>query len=104
MKEQQKILRVFNMISFIGTKKRNIEEIAKEFDVDRRTVYRYVRLLELVGFDVKRTRKRNTLYYYIPNCADCIRDVFIKEELVDTESVLERARRESKRLREKLNR
>ena len=51
MIEQRKILRIFKLISLLkGIKKRSPIEISKILNISKRTVYRYLNLLEDLGF------------------------------------------------------
>ena len=51
MLEQQKILRVFKLIKLLNdTPKRNAKELAKLLDCTDKSVYRYIKLLEELGY------------------------------------------------------
>jgi predicted DNA-binding transcriptional regulator YafY len=47
---QQKILRVFQLISLLKGGGRTLEQLARQINASERTVYRYFRLLEELGF------------------------------------------------------
>ncbi len=51
--EQQKILRVFKLINLLqGTIGKPVHRLAELLETDERTVYRYFKLLEALGFEV----------------------------------------------------
>jgi predicted DNA-binding transcriptional regulator YafY len=51
--EQQKILRVFKLINLLqSTIGKPVQRLAKLLETDERTIYRYFKLLEALGFDV----------------------------------------------------
>ncbi len=51
--EQQKILRVFRLISLLqGNVGKPVNKLAKLLETDERTIYRYIKLLEALGFEV----------------------------------------------------
>lgn len=50
--EQAKILRVFELINLLTGTKSTAEQIGRALDVSERTVFRYIRLLEEVGFQI----------------------------------------------------
>ena len=52
MLEQAKILRVFKLISLLKSRPKTVPDIAAELETTTRTVYRYIRLLEELGFIV----------------------------------------------------
>lgn len=47
---QQKILRVFQLIGLLKSGGRNIEQLGRQINASPRTVYRYFKLLEEIGF------------------------------------------------------
>lgn len=48
--EQAKILRVFKLIGLLKSRPRTIEILAEELETTSRTIYRYIKLLEELGF------------------------------------------------------
>lgn len=50
MLEQAKILRVFKLIGLLKSRPRTIDMLADELETTSRTVYRYIKLLEELGF------------------------------------------------------
>ena len=51
--EQQKILRVFKLINLLqGTIGKPVHRLAELLETDERTIYRYFKLLEALGFEV----------------------------------------------------
>lgn len=55
--EQQKIMKVFELIKCLHQKERTIEKPIELLDSTQRTVYRYISLLKTVGFTVIKKRK-----------------------------------------------
>lgn len=54
MIEQQKILRVIRLISFLANGKRTISELIKFFDTSPSTIYKYLNLVSEVGYLVEK--------------------------------------------------
>ena len=53
--EQQKILRVFKLINLLrGNIGKNVHRLAETLETDTRTIYRYFKLLEALGFQVEK--------------------------------------------------
>ena len=50
MLEQAKILRVFKLIGLLKNRPRTVENLSAELDTTSRTIYRYINLLEELGF------------------------------------------------------
>lgn len=50
MVEQAKILRIFKLIGLLKSRPRTIENLSIELDTTSRTIYRYIKLLEELGF------------------------------------------------------
>ena len=50
MLEQAKILRIFKLIGLLKNRSRSIENLASELETTTRTIYRYIVLLEELGF------------------------------------------------------
>lgn len=48
----RKILRVFKLINLLSTRELAIQRIASEMEMSQRTIFRYIYLLEEVGFKV----------------------------------------------------
>ena len=58
---QQKLKRVFDMLNMITTNRVRTDRVASRLGVSERTVYRYVRLIESIGFTVSITHEGITL-------------------------------------------
>ncbi|PRY90351.1 putative DNA-binding transcriptional regulator YafY [Mongoliibacter ruber] len=53
--EQQKILRVFKLINLLKSNiGKNVHKLAETLDTDSRTIYRYFKLLEALGFEIEK--------------------------------------------------
>lgn len=78
---QQKILRVFKLIQLLkGTRKRSAIEISEMMEISKRTFYRYLNLLEELGFEVELDFEGR---YFIPtNEGDEIDFAFNSEETI----------------------
>lgn len=64
MTEQQKLLRLFKLIRLLKQRPgKTVEQLAQSLEVDKRTVYRYFKLLEEVGYEVD--RKGDPLRYFL---------------------------------------
>lgn len=50
--EQKKLLRLISIIRYLYKGHRSVLELATEFDVSERTVYRYLNLIDSVDFDI----------------------------------------------------
>ena len=81
MVAQQKILRVFKLIQLLkGTRKRTAVEISEMMEISKRTFYRYLNLLEELGFEVELDFEGR---YFIPtNEGDEIDFTFNSEESI----------------------
>lgn len=56
MTEQQKLLRVFHLIRLLKQRPgKTVEQLARSLDCHTRTVYRYLHLLEEVGYQIDKT-------------------------------------------------
>lgn len=64
MNEQAKILRVFKLISVLKKRPRSVNYLSNTFEVSSRTVYRYLTLLENLGFIIDKDFNDN---YFIAN-------------------------------------
>lgn len=62
---QGKLLRVFLLITHMATQKSSIDRLAEVIDTTTRTVYRYMRLLEHVGFQINNSGEGNFKKYWI---------------------------------------
>jgi hypothetical protein len=50
--EQKKILRVIGMMKYLQKERRTINELALEFGANRRTIYRYLNLMDSLDIDI----------------------------------------------------
>lgn len=74
---EAKILRIFNLISLLKQKGgHTIEDLARDLGRDRRTMYRYLKLLEVIGYDVDSREGR----YFIVEAADMRERRFTNQE------------------------
>ncbi|WP_113922322.1 helix-turn-helix transcriptional regulator [Cognataquiflexum aquatile] len=57
--EQQKILRVFKLINLLrGNIGKNVHRLAESLNTDSRTIYRYFKLLEALGFEIEKKHSK----------------------------------------------
>ncbi|MFC5409091.1 helix-turn-helix transcriptional regulator [Larkinella bovis] len=64
MTEQQKLLRVFKLIRLLKQRPgKTVDQLAQSLEIDKRTVYRYFKLLEEVGYEVD--RKGEPVRYFL---------------------------------------
>lgn len=55
MIEQQKILRVFKLISLLGNRnRRDVKELSLQLETSDKSIYRYLKLLEELGFTIEK--------------------------------------------------
>ena len=74
---EAKILRIFNLISLLKQKGgHTIEDLARDLGRDRRTMYRYLKLLEVIGYDVDSRDGR----YFLVEAADMRERRFTDQE------------------------
>ena len=74
---EAKILRIFNLIGLLKQKTgHSIEDLALDLGRDKRTIYRYLKLLEEVGYDVDSRDGR----YFITEAADTLERRFTEQE------------------------
>lgn len=60
---QAKMLRLFDLINYMAIRKRRITEIAERLDHNTRTAYRYLHLLDAIGFEVVREFRTGSVWY-----------------------------------------
>lgn len=60
-----KLSKVFEMIEYLKTSPRSTKELAVRFDMNRRTTYRYLQLIEAIGFSLERQIGRYGKYFII---------------------------------------
>lgn len=58
---QFKMMRVIKLIQFLQVKPRHIHSMARYLGISTRSVYRYLKMYEAIGYDVK--RDDNYKYY-----------------------------------------
>jgi proteasome accessory factor C len=80
--EQQKILRVFKLISLL---KSNIgkpaHKLAEALETDIRTIYRYLKLLESLGFHIQKQHSKYKIVDRVENPMDYSYGTFNEEEI-----------------------
>ena len=54
MTEQAKIYRVLKLIAMLKQRPRDVDDLASLFEVNKRTIYRYLNLLESLGFIIEK--------------------------------------------------
>lgn len=78
MTKLKKFMRLLQLINQLyKSPPKNIEQIGNLLEVSSRSVYRYLELLEISGFHVKKNDKNQ---YYIDNARDIPQMVFSEEE------------------------
>jgi len=80
--EQQKILRVFKLISLLKTNVgRPVHKLAETLETDSRTIYRYFKLLESLGFHIQKEHSKYKIVDRIENPMDYSYGTFTDEEI-----------------------
>jgi hypothetical protein len=78
---QAKIMRVFQLLSLICTREHTIESLSDAFDCNGRTIYRYIELLEELGFLVDSNARGE--YFMntdvLPECVQHFVDAALKD-------------------------
>lgn len=78
MTKLKKVMRLLQLINQLyKSPPKNVEQIGEILDVATRSVYRYIDLLELVGFHIKKNDKNQ---YYIDNTRETPHLAFSEEE------------------------
>jgi len=80
--EQQKILRVFKLINLLrGNIGKPVQRLAESLDTDPRTIYRYFRLLEALGFEIEKKYSKFRIVDRVENTMDLSFGTFNEEEI-----------------------
>lgn len=67
--EQKKLLRLVAVIKYLYKDHRSVSEMAVEFGVSERTIYRYLNLIDSVDFDIDQDFKGK--YFLTEECPLC---------------------------------
>lgn len=67
---QAKILRLMSLIHILMNEPLSIKRISERLDIHERNAYRYLRLIDQLGIEVK-TEKKSIKRYYIEQCPCC---------------------------------
>jgi predicted transcriptional regulator YheO len=70
---QARMLKVFDLIKILRNEQSNVESLAKAIDSSERTVYRYLKLIEAIGFPLEESFHGN---FFIAD--DCVCPLCIK--------------------------
>jgi predicted DNA-binding transcriptional regulator YafY len=80
--EQQKILRVFKLINLLrGNLGKPVHKLAESLDTDPRTIYRYFKLLEALGFKIEKQHSKFRIIERVENPQDFAYGTFSEEEI-----------------------
>ncbi|WP_143960873.1 helix-turn-helix transcriptional regulator [Litoribacter populi] len=79
--EQQKILRVFKLINLLRTRVgKNVHRLAETLETDTRTIYRYFKLLEEVGFRIEKEHGKFKIVDMVETSSQNLVGTFTEEE------------------------
>ncbi|MBS9525756.1 WYL domain-containing protein [Litoribacter alkaliphilus] len=79
--EQQKILRVFKLINLLRSRiGKNVHRLAETLETDTRTVYRYFKLLEEVGFKIEKEHGKFKIVDMVETSSQNLVGTFTEEE------------------------
>lgn len=67
---QAKILRVLELMHALQTRPQTMAAIARIIDINESTAYRYLKLIDHLGIEVKKT-DQSPVGYYIEQCPCC---------------------------------
>ncbi|MCF1752953.1 helix-turn-helix transcriptional regulator [Mariniradius sediminis] len=80
--EQQKILRVFKLINLLrGNIGKPVHRLAESLETDPRTIYRYFKLLEALGFEIEKKYSKFRIVDRVENPIDLSFGTFNDEEI-----------------------
>ena len=80
--EQQKILRVFKLINLLrGNIGKPVHRLAESLDTDPRTIYRYFKLLEALGFEIEKKHSKFRLVDRVESPNEYAYGTFNEEEI-----------------------
>jgi predicted DNA-binding transcriptional regulator YafY len=80
--EQQKILRVFKLINLLRSNiGKPVHKLAESLETDPRTIYRYFKLLEALGFEIEKKHSKFRIVDRVENPNDYAFGTFNEEEI-----------------------
>jgi predicted DNA-binding transcriptional regulator YafY len=80
--EQQKILRVFKLINLLRANVgKPVHRLAESLNTDPRTIYRYFKLLEALGFEIEKKHSKFRIIDRVENPHDYAFGTFSSEEM-----------------------
>lgn len=80
--EQQKILRVFKLINLLrGNIGKPVHKLAESLQTDPRTIYRYFKLLEALGFEIEKKHSKFRIVDRVENPTEYAYGTFSEEEI-----------------------
>ena len=80
--EQQKILRVFKLINLLRSNiGKPVHKLAESLETDPRTIYRYFKLLEALGFEIEKKHSKFRVIDRVENPNDYAYGTFNEEEI-----------------------
>ncbi|EKB48847.1 helix-turn-helix transcriptional regulator [Cecembia lonarensis] len=89
--EQQKILRVFRLINLLrGNIGKPVHKLAETLDTDPRTIYRYFKLLEALGFEIEKKHSKFRIVDRVENPQDFAYGTFSEEEIIFLNGLLQK--------------
>ncbi|MFC0262849.1 helix-turn-helix transcriptional regulator [Fontibacter flavus] len=81
--EQQKILRVFKLINLLrGNIGKPVHKLAESLQTDPRTIYRYFKLLEALGFEIEKKHSKFRIVDRVENPTEYAYGTFSEEEIL----------------------
>jgi len=90
--EQQKILRVFKLINLLrGNIGKPVHKLAETLDTDPRTIYRYFKLLEALGFEIEKKHSKFRIVDRVENPQDFAYGTFNEEEIIFLNGMLQKS-------------
>jgi proteasome accessory factor C len=91
--EQQKILRVFKLITLLRSNLgKPVHKLAESLETDSRTVYRYFRLLEALGFHVLKEHSKYRIVDRVENPMDYSYGTFSDEEISFLADIIQKSK------------
>lgn len=90
--EQQKILRVFKLINLLrGNIGKPVHKLAETLETDPRTIYRYFKLLEALGFEIEKKHSKFRIVDRVENPQDLAYGTFNEEEILFLNNLFQKA-------------
>jgi len=71
---QAKILRVLELMHALKTRPQTMGDVARIIDINESTAYRYLKLIDQLGIEVKKT-DHVPVSYYIEECPCCGKEI-----------------------------